>query len=129
MSDTPAVQPDAHRRQHALLRLGIAASLETLDGQQNVRLVDLSQGGAQVILSREEPLRRAVLCWLDFEAFGVVVRHEGIKVGLEFDEQLPMEWLLHTRQLAPSIVRNETLGDRAAARDWVAGNLDIGSER
>jgi hypothetical protein len=93
-----------------------------------VRLVDLSQSGAHVIVSHSEPVRRAVLCWLEFEAFGFEVCREGGHLGLEFEELVPLKVLYETRQRAPSVVRKEAFGDRDAARDWVAGNLDIGSE-
>jgi hypothetical protein len=129
MSEMPLPESEAHRRAHARLRVGIAARIETLEGQQGVRLVDLSQSGAQVILSEPGEIRRAVLCWLDFEAFGAVVWREGEHLGIEFEELLPMEQLIQTRQLAPSVVRKEVFGDRQAARDWVAGNIDLGSER
>lgn len=126
MSDSPVTQAQAHRRAHARLRVGIAAQLETLDGQQDVRLIDLSQSGAQVILSEAAELRRGVLCWLGLEAFGFVVWREGDHVGLEFDELLPMEKLLETRDRAPTIVRDQAL---AAAREWVSGSGHSGTER
>jgi hypothetical protein len=120
---------EAHRRHHPRLRLGIAAAIETLEGTLGVRLIDLSQSGAHVIVSQHDEIRRAVLCWLEFEAFGTVVWREDEHVGLEFEELVPMDALLETRQRAPSVVRIEALGDRLAARDWASGNLDLGAER
>ena len=126
MPDTPAIPPEAHRRQHARLRVGIAARLETLEGQQAVRLVDLSQSGAQVVLSQQVPFRRGVLCWLDFEAFGAVAWQDGENMGLEFEELVPMDQLFETRQRAPEVVRAQALGDYGAARDFVAGTFNPG---
>ena len=125
MSEAPASQSSAHRRAFARLRVGIAARLETLDGQQNVRLLDLSQSGAQVILSEPGPARRGVLCWLGFEAFGEVVWREQDHAGLEFEGVLPMEWLLETRERAPMVVRDDVLD---AARAWASGQGRSGTE-
>lgn len=129
MSKPAVVQPETHRRAHARLRVGIAARFETLDGQQDVRLVDLSQSGAHIVLAGDGEIRRGVLCWLQFEAFGDVVWRDGNDAGIEFEELLPIEQLMETRERAPSIVRDEALGDRIAARDFVAGNVDLGAER
>src|SRR4051812_8296977 len=127
MSELPVAKPEAHRRQHARLRLGIPARLESLEGNEAVRLIDLSQSGAHVVLTKPHDLRRAVLCWLEFEAFGFVAWREGDHVGMEFEELVPMEQLFETRQRAPDVVRAETIGDYAAARDFVAGTLHQGS--
>lgn len=129
MPEPSAVHPQTHRRSHARLRLGIAARVETLDGQQPVRLIDLSQSGAHVILSRPGEIRRGVLSWLGFEAFAFVVWTDGDRLGFEFDELVPVEHLIETRERAPTVVREESLGAEAAAREWVAGNLHQGSER
>ena len=126
MSDMAVPGTEAHRRQHARLRLGMPARLETLEGQQPVRLVDLSQSGAQVVLEHPHEVRRAVLCWLDFEAFGIVAWREDDHVGLEFEELVPMDQLFETRQRAPDVVRAETMGDYGAARDFVAGTFNPG---
>ena len=129
MTDSPHATADAHRRQHARLRLGIPARLESLDGQQPVRLIDLSQSGAQVVVSRPDEMRRGVLCWCDFEAFGIIAWRDGDHLGIEFEELVPMDQLFETRQRAPDVVRAETVSDYTAARDFVAGTLNQGSER
>ena len=125
MSETPATSSQAHRRAYSRLRVGIAAHLETLDGQQDVRLLDLSQSGAKVILSETASVRRGVLCWLGFEAFGEVVWREGNQAGLEFEGVLPAESLLETRNRAPTVVRDDAL---EAARDWASGTGRSGTE-
>jgi hypothetical protein len=127
--DSPEPPEQAPRRAYSRLRLGISAQLETLDGRQRVRLMDLSQGGAHIILSQPGDVRQAVLTWLRFETFGTVVWHDGANIGLKFDKLLPLAVLVETRQRAPSVVREEAMGAQAAAREWVAGTFNPGSER
>jgi hypothetical protein len=103
--------------------------METLDGRQKVRLMDLSQGGAHVILSQQGDIRQAVLTWLHFETFGTVAWTDGPHIGLQFDKPLPLAVLVETRQRAPSVVREEAMGAEIAAREWVAGRVHAGSER
>jgi hypothetical protein len=122
--DSPEPPEQARRRAYSRLRLGITAQLETLDGRQRVRLIDLSQGGAHVILSQPGDIREAVLTWLRFETFGEVVWREDADIGLKFDKLLPLAVLVETRRLAPSVVREEA---EAAAREWVAGTFNPGS--
>lgn len=129
MTVSPDASGQAPRRAFSRLRLGIAAQLETLEGRKKVRLIDLSQGGAHVALSEPADVRQAVLSWLHFEAFGMAAWNDGEHIGFEFDQPLPLEVLVQTRQQAPSVVRNEALSAELAARDWVAGRLNQGSER
>ena len=129
MTELPVHDDKAPRRAFSRLRLGISAQLETLDGRQRVRLMDLSQGGAQVILSQPGDFRQAVLTWLRFETFGTVAWIEAQHVGLKFDKLLPLPVLVETRQRAPSVVREEALSAERAAREWVAGTFNPGSER
>ena len=117
------------RRGYSRLRLGIAARLETIAGKQSVRLIDLSQTGARLILSQPGDARDAVLTWLGFEAFGSGIWREDDQVGIHFDDLVPIEQLLETRRRAPSVVREEELEARAAAREWVAGERHHGTER
>ena len=128
MSQSPDQSPE-QRRAHARLQVGIAAHFETLEGVLPVRLVDLSQRGAHVVLRRHVEISRGVLSWLDFEAFGFVAWKDGDHVGLEFDELVPLEQLVETRNRAPSVVREESLSAEAAAREWVAGSLNQGVDR
>ncbi len=129
MTDSPADDGQAPRRAFARLQLGIAAQLETLDGRQTVRLIDLSQGGAHVLVDGPGDIRQAVLRWLHFESFGFVVWREEEHIGLKFERPLPLAVLVETRRQAPSIVREEAMGAQLAARDWVAGTSHLGSER
>ena len=102
------------RRSYARLQLGLDAYLDTLDGRWKVRLVDLSQGGAHVILDRADPVREGVLSWMRFDTFAIVAWQDGEDVGLEFDKLIPLNVMVETRHRAPSVVRE-------AAEAWVAG--------
>jgi len=126
MSQSVENHDPAPRRAYSRLRLGISARLETLDGRQRVRLIDLSQGGAHVIMSKPGRLQQAVLTWLRFETFGTVAWQEGQHVGLHFDKLLPLTVLVETRLQAPTVVRDEAY---EIAREWVAGTAHAGSER
>lgn len=108
------VDAELHRRAHARLRLGIPARFETLDGRYNVRLVDISQGGAHIVMPEDAPVREGVLTWMKYETFGIAVWQEGDNVGLEFDRPLSLDCLRATRTHAPEIFLE-------AARDFVAG--------
>ncbi|HSQ95157.1 MAG TPA: PilZ domain-containing protein [Croceibacterium sp.] len=121
MTDSPDDQGQAPRRAYSRLRLGISAQLETLDGRQRVRLMDLSQGGAHIIVSQPGDIRQAVLTWMHFETFAMVVWGDGSKLGLKFDKLLPLTVLVETRQRAPSVVSDESMSAEQAAREWVAG--------
>lgn len=129
MTDAPECQEQAPRRAFSRLRLGISARLETIDGRQKVRLIDLSQGGARVILSQPGAVRQGVLTWLQFETFGTAAWQEDDHLGLTFDVMLPLPVVVETRQRAPSVVRDEAMGVENAAREWVAGRSHLGSER
>ena len=124
MTDLPDDHGQAPRRVHLRLQLGMPAQLETLDGRQRVRLLDLSQGGAHVVLGQESDFHEAVLTWLRFEMFGMVVWREGLDVGLEFDKLIPLGVLVETRLSAPTVVREE---EERAAREWVSGTFNPGS--
>lgn len=110
------------RRNYARLNVGIAARLITLDGTQKVRLIDLSQGGAQLILSKPGDIAAGLLTWLDFEAFGEAAWHEEDRLGLKFERLLPLPCLVRTREQAPTVVRAELLGEDIA-QAWVSGTL------
>ena len=113
---------DEPRRALPRLALGIGAYFDTLDGRQKVRLMDLSQAGAQVILSSPEPIGEGVLRWLRFDTYAVAVWQDEQRLGLEFDRLLPVQFLVETRLRAPSVVREEMMHTEMA-RAWVAGNV------
>ena len=118
MTDVPADQGRAPGRAFPRLQLGISAQLETLEGRQRVRLMDLSVGGARVVLSQAGDIKQGVLTWIRFETYGSVAWVDGKHIGLEFDKPLPLAVLVETRQRAPSVVREE---EERVAREWVEG--------
>jgi hypothetical protein len=91
--------------------------------------MDLSQGGAHVILSQPCNFREAMLSWLHFETFGIVAWQDDVHVGFKFDKLLPLGVLVETRKQAPSVVSEEAMGAYAAARDWAAGTYNGGVDR
>lgn len=110
------------RRNFARLRVGVSARFNTLGGSQKVRLVDLSQAGAQIILSNGERPAAGLLTWLDYEAFGEAVWQDGDCLGIKFEGLLPLGCLVGTRKKAPSVVQAEALGEDLA-QAWVSGEL------
>ena len=118
MTHSPVDDGAAPRRAFPRLTLGISAQLETLEGRQRVRLIDLSQGGARVIVGRPGEFNEGVLTWIRFDAFCIVAWSDQKYIGLEFDEPLPLAVLVETRRRAPSVVREE---EERVAREWVQG--------
>ena len=110
------------RRAFSRLRLGIPARLLSLDGQQWVTLVDLSQSGARVALDSTSKISGGLLRWLGFEAFGDPAWQVGDELALHFDEPIEPRWLFETRQRAP-VELNTELDARNAAREWVTGRV------
>lgn len=115
MADVPADDADS-RRAFSRLSLGIDAYLDTLDGRQKVRLIDLSQAGAHIVLSQPETVREGVLTWLRFDTFGIAMWQSEEAIGLKFDRLLPAHVIHETRERAPSVVLE-------MAQAWVSGNL------
>lgn len=122
MADHQSSEGVDGRRVFSRLRVGIAARLETLAGSQKVRLIDLSQGGAQIILSRPEEAGAGVLSWMNFESFGDPAWQEEANIGMKFDKLLPLGCLVETRKRAPSVVRDEEMGT-SMAQAWVSGEI------
>ena len=112
---------DPQPRSYGRLPLGIPAILETIHGRKTVRLVDLSQGGAHVIVPADVHIRDCVLRWLGLEAFCSAAWRKGEHLGLTFEEPLPISTLVATRNVAPSIIREASLIAESAARAWVQG--------
>ena len=121
MAEPKAGPTDTERRAFARHRLGLGAYLHTVHGRQPIRLLNLSRGGAQMILSRTDPVREGVISWLRFETYGVAIWQNGNQLGLAFDRMLSLPCLVETREQAPAVVREEALSAEAAAHDWVDG--------
>lgn len=111
---------DQDGRRFARLDVGIAARFTTLAGEQPVRLMNLSQNGARLVLSEPAEAGAGVLNWLDFETFGELTWQEGDTIGIAFDEVLSPGVLAQTRRRAPTVVREEEL---RVARAWIAGEI------
>ena len=122
MADHQSSEGVDGRREFSRLQVGIAARLETLAGSQKVRLIDLSQGGAQIILSRPEEAGAGVLSWMNFESFGDPAWCDDGSMGIKFDQLLPLGCLVETRKRAPSVVRDEEMGT-SLAQAWVSGEM------
>ena len=115
MSNLPPDGSDP-RRAYSRLHVGIDGTLETLEGRQAVRVVDLSPSGAHLVLSQPAKIREGVLRWLNFDNFGMTMWQDDEDVGLKFDRLLPEHILDETRARAPGLVLE-------LAQAWVAGSL------
>lgn len=114
------------KRDFLRVNLGVLGHLETLNGRKRVEIVDLSQGGAYVVLmdadvAAKYDVRDCVLRWMSFEAFGEVKRREGLHLGIAFDEPLRPGVIKETRQHASLNVRNDYQELKQAARLWAHG--------
>ncbi len=120
----PTAVSDTPRRDFARLRLGAPALLQTLDARLKVEIVDLSQGGAHLILPDKSCfVKDCLLVWLSFEAFGAVTWRDGVHMGMRFDEPISQKAILETRRKAPSIASERADEVSFAAREWASGNL------
>lgn len=114
------------QRDFLRLTLGLVGEMETLNGKRRVEILDLSQGGAQVVLAdpanpgRYE-IRDCVLRWMEFEAFGEVRRNQDGHYGIAFDEPLRPGVIKATRTAASLNVRRDFLEHRQHARLWAHG--------
>lgn len=118
-----AQQADETNRGYARLALGVPATLQTLDARLKVEIVDISQGGAHVVLpSKDAYAKDCLLSWLRFEAFGTVAWREGAHIGIAFDESLSHATIFETRKNAASILEEEAAQVEKEARNWAQGS-------
>lgn len=108
------------RRGKARLRTGTPAALVTMDGRQDITLVDLSETGAGILVADPGHIAGGVLQWMGYEVYGAVVRRLGEDVGLHFDTPIDPAWVLETRAWLPDLT-DEKGQLRRFARDWVGG--------
>jgi hypothetical protein len=108
------------RRGKARLRTGIPAALTTMDGRQEISLVDLSESGAGLVVKDAWRINGGVLKWMDYEVYGTVVRRGDGDIGLRFEEPIDPDWVLDTRQWLPTLADSKA-DVRRFARDWVRG--------
>ena len=113
------------RRGYARLRLGVMARLLTLEGEQWVTLVDLSQSGARVVLGDAGKVHGGgLLRWLGYEAFGDPAWQCGDELALHFDEPIDAAWLLETRRRAPvELSRDHYI--RRVASEFITGRPGV----
>ncbi|KWV96260.1 MULTISPECIES: PilZ domain-containing protein [unclassified Erythrobacter] len=112
------------RRDYQRLTLGVPAILETIDARHRVEIVDISQGGAQLVLPRKDAFaQECLLIWLHYEAFGSVSWRKGAHIGLTFDEPLSHKTIFETRRNAEAIVRQDAERTQNEARNWAQGPL------
>jgi hypothetical protein len=102
------------------------ARLLTLEGEQWVTLVDLSQSGARVVLGASDKVSAGgLLRWLGYEAFGDPAWQFGDELALHFDEPIKADWLLETRRRAPvELSRDRHI--RRVASEFVCGPTGFG---
>ncbi len=114
--------PTTGQRRDSRLRLALPARMVTLGGYSSVLLADLSQSGARVQLHEGEVLKpgaQGMLSWLGYEAFGAVVWCRYGFAGMEFDELLPADILLDTRERVDrGLALSEQQLDYLKAREW-----------
>lgn len=107
------------------LRTRLRVSLVSKYGEDRAVLVNLSCSGACIEWS-DPPAKLGdlVLRWGEFEAYGEMAWLRGHRVGIHFENAIPYEWVLRTRELTddtgPSIQEI-----REAARIWVQGERAI----
>lgn len=115
------------RRAHSRLRLGIPARLLTLEGQQWVTLIDLSQSGARIALETpRKVVGGGLLRWLGYETFGDPAWQCGEELALHFDVPIDPAWLIETRRRAPGELDHKG-HTRHAAREFVKGRSLFGA--
>lgn len=88
-------------------------------------LIDLSTTGARIAVDKPPKVgTEAMLHWDRYEAFGEVVWAEGVQFGFSFDEPIPTQVVLATRDLddVARLPHDEELL-RRAAQDWVEGKF------
>lgn len=111
------------RRRDSRLRVSMPARLETLDGNFRVALCDLSQSGAHVRSDVQLPARGdALLIWLQYEVMGRMVWANREQAGIEFDELIPPEMLIATRDIVDfGLAPSEKKQHYEATRAWYQG--------
>ena len=108
------------------LPLGVLGYLETLEGRKRVEIVDLSQGGAHILLLEHDEraasdISDCFLKWLQFDAFGAVTWKDGPRMGLAFVQTLRPGEIKETKKQAPIMVRRDFDELRNAAKLWSKG--------
>lgn len=108
------------------LPLGVLGHLETLEGRKRVEIIDLSQGGAHIVLLEADEnqslnIDDCFLTWLKYEGFGRVTWRKGQHFGIAFEEALRPVVIKETKQQAPMMVRRDFDELKVAAKLWAKG--------
>ena len=118
--NTPEEAGHCGRRRHSRLRARLPARLTTLTDTYQGMLFDLSFCGARIAIAGQvRPGSEAVLNWASFEAFATVAWCEDGYCGLEFEEPIPGNILIATRDLFDATAHIDQT--RVAARRFVGG--------
>lgn len=118
-------------RDYLRLPLGVLGHLETLEGRKRVEIVDLSQGGAHIVVlevdaKQDFDIEDCLLTWLRFEGFGRVSWRKGQHLGIAFEEPLRPSVIKETKAQAPIMVRRDFDELGVAAKLWARGIYPIG---
>ena len=111
------------RRRDGRLRVEIPGHLITLDGKPRIALCDVSQSGARLRSSANLQMGEdGILTWLGYEAFGRIVWIAKGYAGIEFEELLPPDILIKTRDIVDQgLAPKEENIAYEAARNWYTG--------
>ena len=126
MTEPLSQDSNSPRRDFDRLRLGVPAVLQTLDAKLKVEIVDISQGGAQLVLpSKDSFAKECLLVWLSYEAFGEVSWRKGAQVGIRFEEPISHMAIHATRKNAEAILGEADEKTIDEAKRWSQGALRI----
>jgi hypothetical protein len=119
------------RRAAPRVRLGIPAKVMLLQGLEKCVLEDLSQTGARLMLSGTRPRlgAGAVLEVQGTSAFGAVIWVLADRIGLQFDEALPLDEVVAIRHYADAFAEHEAAISSRNARDFVQGRPRLRTPR
>lgn len=123
-SETDVSDPSTTgRRDEQRLRLQIPAKFSSMDGNEPVLLLDLSQSGARIACSDAPRFKRGVLEWMAFEAYSEVVWRRAETCAIRFDPPLAFATVFTTRELAPDEWQRHKESMLEAARTWRAARI------
>lgn len=97
------------------------ARVETVWASRPVIMCDIGQAGARFETSHRIELGPCVVKWLDYEVFGEAIWQKDGQCGVLFDELVPAQWLIATRDREPGGATELVYESREEARSWVTG--------
>ena len=105
------------------VRSSLPARVETIDGEQNAILENVSRTGARLAMPGLRQGQRLIMTCGSLDCFGVVQWSDGACIGLAFDDPLSDDQVVEVRRATDAGITLEDLEARAAAADWVEGKL------